>query len=85
MLFSSEVSYGFDVLVLPKDEEGFAVEVPPSPEVQDELGMEADMSEEEEGSMPLKSQTSYGMMTYPLPKEGGSFLCKLNSSSWVRA
>ena len=67
----SEASYGFDVLVLPEDQEGFTVEVPPSPEVQDELGMEADMSEEEEeGSMSLKSQTSYGMMTYPLPEEG---------------
>ena len=66
----SEASYGFDALVLPKDQEGFTVEVPPSPEVQDELGMEADMSKEEEGSMSPKSQTSYGMMTYPLPEEG---------------
>ena len=66
----SEASYGFDALVLPEDQEGFTVEVPPSPEVQDELGMEADMSEEEEGSMSPKCQTSYGMMTYPLPEEG---------------
>ena len=65
----SQHGYGIDTLPLPKDKGEFIADVPPSPaspKAQDELAMDADMSED--GSMSPQSQYSYGIMSTPLPE-----------------